>query len=158
MYNSHNELLLSFSFFDEKFDPGNWLIDSFSGWFSSYPHSSKIKNHIRNLNDIIFRVLFNLSSSIVISDASIKNHVATSILHIHSHNKPVIKTIHWAVNVITTKAELFAMQCSINQVVGVLWQPLITKTNDHTSSKSLKLNIKWEVHKKNKRKRKRKSI
>jgi len=29
----------------------------------------------------------------------------------------------------------------------LLWQLLITKTNDHTSSKSLKLNIKWEVHK-----------
>ena len=29
----------------------------------------------------------------------------------------------------------------------VLWQPLITKTNDHTSSKSLRLDIKWEVHK-----------
>jgi len=29
----------------------------------------------------------------------------------------------------------------------MLWQPLITKTNDHTSSKSLKLDIKWEVHK-----------
>jgi len=31
----------------------------------------------------------------------------------------------------------------------MLWQPLITKTNDHTSGKSLKLNIKWEVHKRN---------
>ena len=29
----------------------------------------------------------------------------------------------------------------------VLWQPLITKTNNHTSGKSLKLDIKWEVHK-----------
>ena len=29
----------------------------------------------------------------------------------------------------------------------MLWQPLITKTNDHTSGKSLKLDIKWEVHK-----------
>ena len=29
----------------------------------------------------------------------------------------------------------------------MLWQPLITKTNDHTSSKSLKLDIRWEVHK-----------
>ena len=29
----------------------------------------------------------------------------------------------------------------------VLWQPLITKTNNHTSSKSLKLDIKWEVYK-----------
>ena len=29
----------------------------------------------------------------------------------------------------------------------LLWQPLITKTNDHTISKSLKLDIKQEVHK-----------
>jgi len=29
----------------------------------------------------------------------------------------------------------------------MLWQPLITKTNDHTSGKSLRLDIKWEVHK-----------
>ena len=30
----------------------------------------------------------------------------------------------------------------------LLWQLLITKTNNHTSGKSLKLDIKWEVHKK----------
>jgi len=29
----------------------------------------------------------------------------------------------------------------------LLWQPLIIKTNDYTSGKSLKLDIKWEVHK-----------
>ena len=29
----------------------------------------------------------------------------------------------------------------------ILWQPLITKTNDHISSKSLKLDIEWEVYK-----------
>ena len=29
----------------------------------------------------------------------------------------------------------------------MLWQPLITKTNNHTSSKSLKLDIKWEFYK-----------
>ena len=29
----------------------------------------------------------------------------------------------------------------------MLWQLLITKTNDYTSSKSLKVDIKWEVHK-----------
>ena len=114
MHNSHNELLPFFSFFDEEFDLGNWLFDSFSDQFSSYSHSSKIKNHIRNFNDITFRASFNLSSSIVISDASIKNHVVTSILHIHSYNKPVIKTIHWAVNIITTKAELFAIWYNIN--------------------------------------------
>ena len=29
----------------------------------------------------------------------------------------------------------------------MLWQPLITKTNDHTSGKSLKSDIEWEVYK-----------
>ena len=29
----------------------------------------------------------------------------------------------------------------------LLWQSLITKTNDHTSGKSLKLDIKWKVYK-----------
>ena len=29
----------------------------------------------------------------------------------------------------------------------MLWQPLITRTNDHTSNKSLKMDIKWEFHK-----------
>ena len=32
-------------------------------------------------------------------------------------------------------------------IAWVLWQPLITKTNNHTSGKSLKWDIKWEVHK-----------
>ena len=31
--------------------------------------------------------------------------------------------------------------------VLLLWQLLITKINDHTSSKSLKSNIEWKVHK-----------
>jgi len=86
---------------------------------SIHPRSSNIKNHIRNLDDITFKVSSNPSSSIVISDASIKNHVATLILYIYSHNKLIIKTIHQAVNVIATKAKLFAMQCDINQAIGI---------------------------------------
>jgi len=31
--------------------------------------------------------------------------------------------------------------------VLVLWQLLVTKTNDYTSGKSLNMDIKWEVHK-----------
>ena len=29
----------------------------------------------------------------------------------------------------------------------MLWQQLITKTNDYTSGKSLRVDIKWEFHK-----------
>jgi len=42
-----------------------------------------------------------------------------SISHIHSHDKSIIKIIHRAVNVTTTKAEISAIQCGINQAVGI---------------------------------------
>jgi len=73
---------------------------------------------MRNLDNITFRALSNLFSSIIISDTNIKNYVATSMVHIHLHNKPVIKIIHWAVNITTTEAKLFAIWCDINQAVG----------------------------------------
>jgi len=119
VYNSHNKLFPFFSVFNEEFSPENCLIDSFSDRFSFYLHSSNIKKHIKNLDDIVFRVLSNPSSSIVVSDTSIKNQVTTSILHIYLYDRPVIKTIHKAVNVTTTEAELFAIQCSITKVVGI---------------------------------------
>ena len=116
------------------------------------------------------------SIAIIISDMSIKNNVATSITHIYISDKLLMKTIYHAVHVTSTEVELFTIRCSINQSLSVnniskivvitdfihavknifdpsvhpyqiLWQPLITKTNDHTSSKSLKLDIKWEVYK-----------
>ena len=55
----------------------------------------------------------------VLSDTSIRNNDAISISHIHSHNKPTIKTIHYTVNVTTTKAELFVIRCGINQAIGI---------------------------------------
>jgi len=47
--------------------------------------------------------------------ASIKNNVTTSIMHIHMADKPLMKTIHHAVNVTSTEAKLFAIRCGINQ-------------------------------------------
>ena len=52
-------------------------------------------------------------------DTSIKNHVATLILHIHSYNRPVVKTLHRTINVTTTEAKLFAIHCRINQAVVI---------------------------------------
>ena len=55
----------------------------------------------------------------VLSDASIRNNVAISILHIHLHNRLIIKTIHYMVNITTIEAKLFAIRCRINQAVGI---------------------------------------
>ena len=38
-----------------------------------------------------------------------------SIAHIHTHNKPVVKTLYHTVNVMSTEAKFFAIRCSINQ-------------------------------------------
>jgi len=46
--------------------------------------------------------------AVVVSDASIKNQVATFIAHVHTHNNPII-------NVTSTEAELFIIKCDINQ-------------------------------------------
>ena len=54
-------------------------------------------------------------TALVITDASIKNDVATSISHIHSANRPLVKTVHHASFVTTTEAKLFAIRCGINQ-------------------------------------------
>ena len=61
----------------------------------------------------------NHSYTLVISDAGIKNNVATSITHIHVCDKPIIKMIHHAVNITSTEAKLFAIRCSINQAVSL---------------------------------------
>jgi len=116
--NKHNEFFLSFFFFNNEFTPGKCLVDTFSDHFSFHPHTLNIQKHIENLEEIIIRALSNPFSSIIMSDASIKNQVATSILHIHSFNKLIIKTLHRAINVTTDKAELFAIRCGINQAVA----------------------------------------
>ena len=56
-------------------------------------------------------------STIIVSDMSIKNNIVTLIAHIYSYNLPVIKMIHYATNIISTEAELFAIRCEINQAV-----------------------------------------
>ena len=62
---------------------------------------------------------FSFSSiAIIASDMSIKNNVATSIMHIHTYNKPLIKVIHHVVLITSTEAELFAIKYSINQAMN----------------------------------------
>ena len=75
--------------------------------------------HICKLDEHILHASTDSTMIVVVSDVSIKNQVATLIVHIHSSNKPILKILHHAVNVSTTEAELFAIRCSINQVVQI---------------------------------------
>ena len=119
---SNNRLNGIFDFFNpfnNKFLPGNRLINLFSSCFSFYLLDRKStrtrKIYLCKLNEIIFNASDNPKAVIVILDASIKNNVAMSIAHIYVHNSPIVKTIHHAINITSTKAELFAIRCGLNQ-------------------------------------------
>lgn len=72
----------------------------------------------------------NTNKSIVVTDASIKSNVATSIAHIYIYDKSIIKTLYHMVNITFTEAELFFIKCSINQAVNIPGISKITITTD----------------------------
>ena len=79
--------------------------------------------------------------AIVISNLSIKNQVTTSITHIYTYNFSVIKTIHYAVNITSTKVELFAIRCGLNQAIWLTNIEYIIIITDliHVKAKSNRL-------------------
>ena len=54
--------------------------------------------HICKLNEIIFQVLSDPKTAVVVLDANIKNQVTISIAYIHIHDSLIIKMIHHAIN------------------------------------------------------------
>jgi len=111
LYNKSLEIFPSFS-------PGNRIIDNFSDRFSllvNRKEKTKINNRALELNEIVLQASSSPHIALVITDASIKNNIATSVSHIHSMNSPLTKTAHHASFVTSTEAELFAIRCSINQ-------------------------------------------
>ena len=117
MDDKHNENFPSFSFFNDEFKPGNHIVDIFPDCFSFHPCLLNVKKYIKNLDEITFRTSSDPFSTIIVSDTSIKNQVATSISHIYFFDKSVIKTLHRAINITTAEAKLFAIWCGINQAV-----------------------------------------
>jgi len=117
MANRSHECFFSFSPLNSEFSLGSRIIDIFSDCFSFNVCNKRkdIKFRAQELNKLTLESSSLSSVALVASDASIKNNVATSIAHIHMANKPLMKTIHHAVNITSTEAKLFAIRCSINQ-------------------------------------------
>ena len=121
MYNRCNEFLSAFTLLDKEFSLGNHLHDNFPDRFSFYPHPYNTKDQLHKLDNIIISTPSDPLACIIILDMSIRNHIATSVSHVHSFNWPIIKICYQAVNMSTTEAELFAIRCSINQTIGILY-------------------------------------
>ena len=120
LINSNNKLygiFLAFSPLHPEFNLGSRITVKFPGCFS-FNLASKDKNDKKcsqQLDKITLQSSSSPNSAIVVTDASIKNDIATSISYIHIHNHPLTKTVHYAAYVTSTEAELFAIRCGINQ-------------------------------------------
>jgi len=80
---------------------------------------------------------------IVVSDASIKNNIATSIAYIHSYFNPVKKTLHQAINITTTEVELSVIRCEISQAIQIsdISYIIIITDSIHTAQRIFDSNI-----------------
>jgi len=121
--NCLNGIFPFFNSLNYEFSPGTQLIDIFSSHFSFYHANHKDKDnrvaHLCKLDKYIFYVSNDSKLVVVVSDVSIENNITTSISHIHLPSNLINKTIHHAVNVISTKAELFTIRYGINQAIQI---------------------------------------
>ena len=120
-FNDHlNRLFPSFNSLYNKLSLGFCLVDKFSDYFSFYTVNYRdkdiMKTYLWNLDKIVEDSSLDPRTIIIISDASIKNNIATSISHVCSSPNILAKTIHHTINIITTEAELFAIEYKINHV------------------------------------------
>lgn len=118
-----NEIFLLFNPLHKEFSPGFQLVDIFSNCFSFNTINHKINKvkiaYFCKLNKIFRNFLQNIKNVVVISNTSIKNNVAISIAHICLRRNIIVKIIYYAINIISTKAELFIIRYETDQVVQV---------------------------------------
>ena len=139
-----------FNFFDSfnnKFSPGNRLIDLYSSHFSFYhlnrKNSNMRKTHLHYLDEIVFNASSNPKMAVDISDTSIKNWVTTSIAHVHTYDSSVVKIIYHTVNITSTEVELFAIRYGLNQALQLTNIEHIIVITDaiHTTKRIFDLSI-----------------
>ena len=118
MDNHFNEVFPSFDPLNPEFASGCGIIDTLSSHFSFHSFSKhnedNLKSRVQQLDYMAIKSSSNPSYALIIMNSSIKNNIATSISHVHIHNKPITKTLYHVVNVISTEAELFVIRYSIN--------------------------------------------
>ena len=123
MNNQLNGIFSSFNSLNSEFSLDFRLINNLSSCFYFHWENYKDKEskaaHLCKLDKIFSNTSLDPKSVIIISDTSIKNNIATSILYIYFHSNNVKKTIYYAINIIFTKAKLFAIKCGISQAIQI---------------------------------------
>jgi len=145
MANRFNKSSPFFISLHSEFSPRLRIIDNFSDHISFNVHNKgKNDNHCAHqLDELALESSSSPSTAIIVSDASITNDVVTSILHMHTYNRPIIKTIHYAVHITSTETELFAIRCSINQALNLdnMSKVIVITNSIHAARKIFELSI-----------------
>ena len=115
MENWFNEVFPYFDSLNPEFKPGDRIVDCFSFHLFRKKLDCFFKSRIQQLDNLAIESSNTPSNTLVVMDASIKNNVASLITHVHVYNKPIIKMLHYAVNITNTEAEFFTIRCGINQ-------------------------------------------
>ena len=120
MDNRINGIFPSFSPLHFKLSPGYRVIDNFSDHivFNLHSKQKEDKTCAHQLDNMVIESFSSLLTAIVVTDANIKNNTAISISHTHTHNHPIAKTVHHAVHIMSSKAELFTIRYGINQALN----------------------------------------
>jgi len=143
--NRFNKCFPSFTPLHSEFSPGLRVIDNFSNCisFNVCDKGKDDKSHAHQLDDMVLESSSFPFTTIIVSDASIKNNVATFISHMHINNKTLIKMIHHVVHVTSTEAELFAIRCSINQATNFdnVSKIIVVTDSIHTAKKIFKPSV-----------------
>ena len=109
----------SFSPLNLEFFPGFHITDNFSDCFSFNLVNKKEKEKDKICTQELDEMVLHISSlphiALIVTDASIKNDIATSISHMHIANHSLTKTVHHATFITSIEVELFAIRCGINQ-------------------------------------------
>ena len=105
----------------KELSPGFHLENMFPNHFSfhtvNYKNTNTKTAYCNKLNKIFEEFLLNLNTIFIISNASVKKKVATSISHVQKDHNIIAKTIHHIMNITSTEVELFSIKCKINQAV-----------------------------------------
>jgi len=100
----------AFSSFYPEFNLGSRIVDLFPDCFSFNLASREKNNKKRSqqLNEMTLQLSSSPHIAIIVTDASIKKDITTSISHVHICNHPLTKMVHHAAYIMSTEAELFA--------------------------------------------------
>lgn len=117
-----NETLPAFDNLNGELRPGQRLVDLFPDRFSfiTVKRSDPIARvaHLRKLDEVYCMSQNEENTALVIADAGGKNNIATSVAHVHRGHSITKRTLHQAMNVLPTEAELFSIRCGINQAIS----------------------------------------